>query len=151
MKIISTAFAEGAPIPPQFTCDGKDRSIPLKWQHVPAAAKSLALIMDDPDAPMGTWVHWVVYNLPAEPGELAEGLPAEPILPNGALQGKNTSGKIGYSGPCPPDKEHRYFFKLYALDCMLENKPGLAKAALLEAMQGHILEECRTFGVYNRR
>ena len=151
MRILSTAFSEGASIPVKYTCDGKDISIPLQWQDVPVNAKSLALIMDDPDAPMGTWVHWVVYNMAAGPGEFAEGLPADPILPSGAKQGRNTSGKIGYESPCPPDREHRYFFKLYALDCVLENEPGLTKAALIEAMQGHILEECQTFGVYDRR
>lgn len=151
MRILSTAFSEGASIPVKYTCDGKDISIPLQWQDIPVGAKSLALIMDDPDAPMGTWVHWVVYNIAAGPGELAEGLPADPILPSGAIQGRNTSGEIGYGGPCPPDREHRYFFKLYALDCVLENGPGLTKAALLEAIQGHILEECQTFGVYDRR
>ena len=151
MKITSTAFNDGAPIPPKYTCDGEEISIPLKWQDVPENAKSLALIMDDPDAPMGTWVHWVVYNLPAEQVELSEGLPADTVLPNGAIQGKNTSGETGYAGPCPPDRQHRYFFKLYALDCVLEKQPGMSKAALLEAMQGHILEECQTFGVYDRR
>ncbi|BBB49589.1 YbhB/YbcL family Raf kinase inhibitor-like protein [Pelolinea submarina] len=151
MKITSTAFNDGTPIPPKYTCDGEDTSIPLKWQDVPDNAKSLALIMVDPDAPRGTWVHWVMYNLPAEQGELAEGQPIAAVLPNGAIQGKNTSGEIGYSGPCPPDRQHRYFFKLYALDCMLEKQTGMTKAALLEAMQGHILEECQTFGVYDRR
>ena len=107
--------------------------------------------MDDPDAPMGTWVHWVVYNLPPTIKELKEGLSTAPILANSAVQGRNSSKKTGYSGPCPPDREHRYFFKLYALDCMLESLLGLTKAALLEAMQGHILEECQTFGVYDRR
>ena len=151
MKITSTAFNDGAPIPPKYTCDGEDLSIPLKWQDVPEDAKSLALIMDDPDAPMGTWVHWVIYNLPPRIKELKEGLTTAPILGNSAVQGRNSSGKTGYSGPCPPDREHRYFFKLYALDCMLESKLGLTKAELLETMQGHILEECQTFGVYDRR
>ena len=151
MKIISTVFSEGAPIPPKYTCDGENKSIPLKWQDIPDGTKSLALIMDDPDAPMGTWVHWVVYNLPPTIKELKEGLSTAPILANSAVQGRNSSKKTGYSGPCPPDREHRYFFKLYALDCMLESLLGLTKAALLEAMQGHILEECQTFGVYDRR
>jgi len=151
MKISSSAFPEGENIPTQYTCDGKGISIPLQWQDVPTGAKSLALIMDDPDAPMGTWVHWVMYNLPAERGTLPEGQPADVFLPNGAIQGKNTSGKTGYASPCPPDRQHRYFIKLYALDCVLEKQPGMSKAALLKVMQGHILEECQTFGVYNRR
>jgi hypothetical protein len=151
MKISSSAFPEGETIPVKYTCDGKGISIPLQWQAVPAGAKSLALIMDDPDAPMGTWVHWVMYNLPAETGELAEGQPADEVLPNGAIQGQNTSGKTGYANPCPPDRQHRYFFKLYALDYVLEKRSGMTKAALLEAMQGHVLDECQTFGVYDRR
>jgi Raf kinase inhibitor-like YbhB/YbcL family protein len=151
VKIFSPAFSEGASIPIKYTCDGKGISIPLQWQDVPSEARSLALIMDDPDAPMGTWVHWVVYNLPIDQSELTEGQPADQVLPGGAIQGPNTSGKTGYSGPCPPDREHRYFFKLYALDKDVESKPGLTKAALLEAMQGHILADCQTFGVYDRR
>lgn len=151
MKIMSTAFKEGAPIPPKYTCDGAGKSIPLRWEDIPDGTQSLALIMDDPDAPSGTWVHWVVYNLPPTAKLLTEGLTTAPILANGAVQGKNTGKKTGYSGPCPPDREHRYFFKLYALDTMLESKLGLTKAELLEAMQDHILEECQTFGVYDRK
>ncbi len=150
MKIMSTAFKEGAPIPTKYTCDGAGKSIPLRWEDIPDGTQSLALIMDDPDAPSGTWVHWVVYNLPPTAKQMSEGLTTAPILANGAVQGRNTGKKTGYSGPCPPDKEHRYFFKLYALDCMLESKLGLTKAELLEAMQDHILEECQTFGVYDR-
>jgi Raf kinase inhibitor-like YbhB/YbcL family protein len=151
MKIYSPAFDEGSLIPSLYTCDGKNLSIPLRWQDIPANAQSLALIMDDPDAPMGTWVHWVLYNLPTKLEELAEGLPADKFLPGGGIQGHNTSLKTGYSGPCPPNGTHRYFFKLYALDCTLENKTDLTKAKLFKAMEGHILAEAQMFGVYQRK
>jgi Raf kinase inhibitor-like YbhB/YbcL family protein len=150
IQITSTAFDEGGLIPPQYTCDGDDISPPLAWTSIPEGTQSLALICDDPDAPMGTWVHWVLYNLPADVADLPERVPTTKTLKNGAQQGKNDFGKIGYGGPCPPDGTHRYYFKLYALDTVLDAKPGLTKKALLKAMQGHIVAEGQLMGTYRR-
>lgn len=150
MRIFSPEFKPGEPIPTQYTCDGKDISIPLQWQDIPDGSISLALIMDDPDAPGGTWIHWIVFNIPVTTAAFTAGQPDSNDLPDGSLQGRNSWGKIGYGGPCPPSGSHRYFFKLYALDCLLEKKAGLTKTELLEAMQGHILAEAQFFGVYQR-
>jgi Raf kinase inhibitor-like YbhB/YbcL family protein len=151
IEVHSSAFQPGALIPKQYTGDGADKSPPLRWSDPPAGTKSLALICDDPDAPRGTWVHWVLFNLPAEARELAEGMPTTETLSNGARQGKNDFGKIGYGGPAPPKgKPHRYFFKLYALDTALDLRPGATKAQLLEAMKGHILAEEQLMGTYAR-
>ena len=150
ITITSTAFEEGGMIPQPYTCDGKDVSPPLKWSGVPDSAKSLALICDDPDAPMGTWVHWVLYNLPANLKELPEAMPADKTLKNGAKHGKNDFHKFGYGGPCPPGGTHRYFFKLYALDTMLDLEPGATKAELLQAMEGHIVAQGQLMGKYKR-
>src|SRR5438128_2167054 len=120
MRLVSTAFLEGSPIPRKHTGDGSDVSPPLEWSDVPEGTKSLALICDDPDAPRGTWVHWVVFNIPAERKDLPEAQPPRGSLPSGARQGKNDFGKLGYGGPAPPPgKPHRYMFKLYALDTTL--------------------------------
>ena len=116
MQLMSSSFKDGNHIPSIYTCDGKDISPPLSWTGLPAEAKSLALVCDDPDAPAGTWVHWVAWNLPAETTELKEALPTKKEFPNGMRQGKNDFDRIGYGGPCPPSGVHRYFFKLYALD-----------------------------------
>jgi len=152
IQLTSSAFAEGKPIPAKYTCDGGDVSPPLKWSAVPDGTKSLALISDDPDAPVGTWVHWVVYNIPPDTTELAEGVPKSEVLTNGATQGMTDFKRIGYGGPCPPrGGPHRYFFKLYALDTALNLKPGAAKQELLRAMEGHILAEGRLMGTYQRR
>jgi hypothetical protein len=152
IQIISTAFSEGQPIPQKYTCQGSDFSPPLAWTNTPPNAKSLALIADDPDAPAGTWVHWVLYDLPATATELAENTPKTPQLPAGARQGNNSSHGIGYEGPCPPPgKPHRYFFKLYALDTLLNLKPGVTKKDLLKAMEGHVLAEGQLMGTYQRR
>ena len=127
------------------------KSPPLHWSEPPEGTQSLALICDDPDAPVGTWVHWVLFNLPAETRELEEGLPTTETLSNGAKQGKNDFGKIGYGGPAPPKgKPHRYFFKLYALDKAVDLSPGATKAKLVEAMKGHILAEGQLVGKYGR-
>src|SRR6266540_1402431 len=124
-SLTSTAFTDGAAIPVKYTCDGADVSPPLAWSGAPAGTKSFALICDDPDAPRGTWVHWVLFNLPAQEKELAEGTPTSARLPNSARQGKNDFGNIGYGGPAPPKgKPHRYFFKLYALDQTLDLPEG---------------------------
>ncbi|MBZ5534831.1 MAG: YbhB/YbcL family Raf kinase inhibitor-like protein [Acidobacteriia bacterium] len=152
LKISSSAFKEGQTIPVRHTCDGEDISPPLNWDPVPEGVKSLALITDDPDAPVGTWVHWVLFNLPSSVMELSEKVPAEEAFPNGARQGLNDFGRIGYGGPCPPrGSAHRYFFKLYALDTGLSLKPRATKKDLIEAMAGHILGEGQLMGIYKRR
>ena len=152
IQLASSAFLEGAPIPAKYTCDGQDISPPLKWRDVPQGTKTLALICDDPDAPVGTWVHWVLYGLPGSVVELPEGLPTTENLPNGAKQGLNDFKRIGYGGPCPPGKSpHRYFFKLYALDTELNLPAKAAKKDLLRAMEGHILGEGRLMGTYKRK
>lgn len=150
-ELKSPAFAPNADIPKPYTCDGPDRSPPLRWTEPPKGTKSLALIMDDPDAPVGVFVHWVLYNLPAETRELPEELPKERTLPNGARQGRNDFGRIGYGGPCPPrGPAHRYVFKLYALDTALAFGPGATKADLLKAMEDHILAQAELIGCYRR-
>jgi len=151
MKLTSSAFREGESIPKQYTGDGADVSPPLAWDSVPEGVKSFALICDDPDAPRGTWVHWTLYDLPPEARSLAENTPRTRTLANGARQGLNDSGKIGYAGPYPPSGTHRYYFKLYALDARVNRDPGLTKAHLLQAMQGHILAEAQLMGRYSRR
>lgn len=151
MKIESSQFAEGNMIPPKYTCDGKDISPPLAWRDFPAGTKSFALISDDPDAPVGTWVHWVLYNIPPDYNELEENIKPEKEFKNGMRQGSNSWPRIGYGGPCPPSGTHRYFFKLYALDKMLDLKPGVTKEQLLKAAAGHILAEAQLMGKYKRQ
>jgi Raf kinase inhibitor-like YbhB/YbcL family protein len=152
MQLTSTAFAEGAAIPVKHTCDAKDVSPPLKWSGAPAGTKSLALIVDDPDAPVGNWVHWVLYDLPATTTELAEDVPKSQFVVGGARQGLNDFQHLGYGGPCPPHgKPHRYFFKLYALDVTLDLKPGLTKKDLEHAMEKHILAQAQLMGTYQRK
>jgi len=151
IKVVSLAFQEGAMIPADYTCDGKNVSPPLSWSGIPEKAVTLALICDDPDAPVGTWVHWVLYNLPASAKELPAGVPPEEKLASGAVQGKNDFRKLGYGGPCPPGGTHRYYFKLYALDKALDLKPGATKKELLKAMEGHTLAEGQLMGRYKRR
>jgi Raf kinase inhibitor-like YbhB/YbcL family protein len=151
LQISSAAFSAGETIPKKFTCDGPDVSPKLTWNEAPAKTQSFALIMDDPDAPVGTWVHWVLFDLPADTRELAEGVAKQEQLANGALQGRNDFGKIGYGGPCPPPgKPHRYFFKLYALDAKLNLKAGVTKADVERAMKGHILAQAELMGKYGR-
>ena len=152
MTITSTAFAHYGAIPKQYTCDGSDTSPPLVWGGVPASAKSLVLIVDDPDAPdpdapQRTWVHWLLYNLPATSTGLAEGIMT---LPTGTLEGINDWKRAGYGGPCPPIGRHRYFHKLYALDVVLPNLNRPSKAVLEKAMQGHILTQTELIGLYQR-
>ena len=151
IKITSSAFEEGGLIPPKYTCDGADISPPLQWDAVPEGTGSIALISDDPDAPMGTWVHWVLFNLPADTKELAENIPADRALPNGAKQGTSDFGRIGYGGPCPPSGTHRYFFKIYALDTQLDLAADAKKPELLKAMEGHILGQGQLIGKYKRQ
>jgi Raf kinase inhibitor-like YbhB/YbcL family protein len=151
IQLTSPAFGYGSRIPDIYTCEGEDISPPLGWSGRPLEARSLALVCDDPDAPRGTWVHWVLYNLPVDVVELAQGIPAVPELPSGARQGRNDSGGIGYMGPCPPPgKPHRYFFRLYALDIMLGLQPGIKKAELEAAMDQHILGQGTLMGTYQR-
>jgi len=146
----SAAFSEGGWIPEKYTCDGDNVSPPLEWSGLPAGTTSLALICDDPDAPMGTWVHWVVFNIPPETDGLPENVPPERELKQGGLQGINDFRKIGYGGPCPLGGTHRYFFKLYALDCRLDLPAGITKAQLMAAMEGHILDQAVLMGRYSR-
>lgn len=151
MKISSGSFSAGEMIPKKFTCDGPDASPKLNWTEPPAKTQSFALIMDDPDAPAGTWVHWVLFDLPAETRELAEGVAKQEQLANGSRQGRNDFGKIGYGGPCPPPGDpHRYFFKLYALDAKLNLKAGATKADVEGAIKGHILAHAEMIGKYGR-
>ena len=150
LKLTSTAFEEGGMIPSQYTCDGQNVSPPLAWSGVPEGTKTLALIADDPDAPRGTWVHWVVYNIPASEKGLAENAPARENLDSGARQGTNDFKKTGYGGPCPPSGTHRYFFKLYALDAELNLPPGATKDQLLKVMEGHTLAQGQLMARYKR-
>jgi Raf kinase inhibitor-like YbhB/YbcL family protein len=155
MRLMSDAIAPGAAVPRKHTGDGQDLSPPLRWNGLPAGAKELALVCDDPDAPTPEpWVHWVIYKIPAAATSLPEGVPPveKPPAPAGALQGRNTFGKIGYGGPAPPRGHgvHHYQFRLYALDTPLDLRPGLDKKALLAAMAGHILEESELVGTYER-
>src|SRR4051794_3605987 len=151
IELTSTAFREGETIPKQYTGDGQDVSPPLQWSDPPQEAKSFALVCDDPDAPRGTWVHWVLFNLPAGQRRLEEGVPAREVLPDGTKQGKNDFGKVGYGGPAPPrGKPHRYFFKVHALDTLLDLPPGATREQLLAALKGHVLAEGQLMGRYGR-
>lgn len=150
MKLSSPAFADGAVIPMRYTCTGDDVSPPLAWSDTPAGAKSLALIVDDPDAPAGTWVHWVAFNLPVTAGGLPEGIKDAKQLPSGGTQGTNSWRRIGYGGPCPPSGTHRYFFKLYALDTTLSLGNNATAKDLQAAMKGHILAESQLMGRFKR-
>jgi Raf kinase inhibitor-like YbhB/YbcL family protein len=151
LKLASTAFDEGGTIPAKYTCDGENVSPPLAWSGVPEAAKSLALVADDPDAPGGTWTHWVIYQIPATEKGLAENVPARDTLDEGARQGKNDFKKTGYGGPCPPSGTHRYFFKLYALDTDPNLPPGATKDQLLKATEGHVVAQGQLMGRYKRQ
>ncbi len=149
--IKSSAFQEGGEIPVRYTCDGKDISPDLAWSGAPDGVKSFVIICDDPDAPVGTWVHWVIYNIPAQSEGLPQGVPAIKELPDVSRQGINDFKRIGYGGPCPPKgPAHRYFFKLYALDTKLNLNPGATKQELLNAMKGHVLGEAYLMGKYKR-
>jgi hypothetical protein len=150
ITITSSAFTNGGMIPKEHTCDGSDISPPLSWSGVPEGVQSLALICDDPDAPVGTWVHWVLFNVPPTANELPRNIPPDKTLDNGARHGINDFRKYGYGGPCPPSGTHRYYFKIYALDIELAQKHGITKAELLKAMAGHILAEGQLMGTYKR-
>jgi len=151
MNLTSTSFHDGSRIPVKYTCSGANLSPQLAWSAPPAATVSLAMIVTDPDAPRGTWVHWVLYNLPAGTRALPERLPALGQLPDDALQGRNDFGEIGYGGPCPPPgSPHHYIFTLYALDAKLNLPVGATRAQVEAAMQGHILASGRLVGTYQR-
>ncbi len=152
LALTSTAFAHEGPIPATYTCQGRDVSVPLAWDGVPAGTRSLALIVDDPDAPdpaapRMTWVHWVLYNIPPGATGLPEGVGAAD-LPKGTLEGSNDWGRTGYGGPCPPIGRHRYFFKLYALDVVLPDLGTPDKKRLERAMKGHVLAQHALVGTY---
>jgi Raf kinase inhibitor-like YbhB/YbcL family protein len=151
MELKSSAFEAGGFIPQKYTCDGPDVSPPLSWSDVPAGTKCLALIADDPDAPMGTWVHWVTWNIPATARALEEDVPKRDSLPNGMKQGTTDFRSVGYGGPCPPSGTHRYFFKLYALDATLNLPPSTTKKDLEKAMRGRILKQAELMGKYARK
>ena len=146
MKITSTSFNNNEMIPAKYTCDGADVNPPLTITGIPENAKSLALIVDDPDAPSGTWVHWVVWNIGPKTREIAEG-----SLPKGAMLGMNDFRKLNYGGPCPPSGTHRYFFKLYALDALLDPGAQATKTALERSMKGRILDQAELVGRYRRK
>jgi Raf kinase inhibitor-like YbhB/YbcL family protein len=147
----TTAFADGGAIPARYTCDTADLSPALSWKGVPQGTRTLALIADDPDAPAGTWTHWILWNIPPQASFLPEGVPPVETLDNGARQGRNDFRRLGYRGPCPPPgKPHRYFFKLYALNARLDLKPGAARGELEEAMKGHIIAQAVWMGTCMR-
>lgn len=148
-EITSPAFANAEAIPADYSCKGRNISPTLTWSEPPDAAQSFALIMDDPDAPMGTWVHWVIFNIPASTRDLKESTPTNPQISDGSLQGKTSAGSNGYHGPCPPSGTHRYFFKLYALDTMLDLSSNADKKDLLAAMEGHILANAELMGTFS--
>jgi Raf kinase inhibitor-like YbhB/YbcL family protein len=149
--ITTKAFPAGGKIPKQYTCDGQDLSPELTWSNPPAGTQSFALIMDDPDAPSGTFTHWIVWDIPPSTTALPEGTAKEQSLSDGTRQGQNSAKKIGYKGPCPPPgKPHRYFFRLFALDTKVELKAGGSRSELEGAMQGHTLAHAEVMGTYGR-
>jgi Raf kinase inhibitor-like YbhB/YbcL family protein len=151
MQMTSPAFVDGDRIPVKHTADGTDVSPELRWGGIPPKTQSFALICEDPDAPRGTWTHWVLFNVPADKTVYAEGVAAEKELPEGARQGKNDFGEIGYGGPSPPKgKPHRYYFKLYALDTRIDLPAGATRVQVLAAVKGHVLDEGRLMGQYGR-
>lgn len=151
LTVSSTSFPAGTEIPKQFTCAGEDISPQLSWSGAPSSVQAFALIADDPDAPAGTWTHWVLYDLPSSTTSLNEGLSKSEQLPDGSKQGRNDFRRVGYNGPCPPaGKPHRYFFKVYALDQKLNIKPGAARNEIEKSMRGHILAQGEYTGTYKR-
>ena len=151
LQVTSTAFEDGGMIPARYTADGRDISPPIAWKDVPDGTRSMVLICDDPDAPMGTWVHWLVWNIPPEATALQENVPPDAVLADGSRQGTTDFRRVGYGGPAPPSGVHRYFFKVYALDTMLDLPAGAAKPKLEQAMKGHVLAQGQLMGHYTRR
>jgi len=150
MQILSDVIIDYKAIPVKYTCDGEDISPPLTFKDIPENTKSLALIVDDPDSPTGTFTHWLLYNLPPDKTELPEHFPYADEFPDGTKQGRNDFKRIGYGGPCPGSGSHRYFFKAYALDTVLDLKPGADKAQLENAIKGHTIAHAELVGVYQR-
>jgi Raf kinase inhibitor-like YbhB/YbcL family protein len=151
LAVTTTAFSLGGAIPRSYTCDGADTSPNLSWSGTPAGIQSFALIADDPDAPVGTWTHWLMWNIPVQNSELPNGVPKVETLDDGTRQGRNDFRRIGYGGPCPPPgKPHRYFFKLYALDAMLDLRAGATRDELERTMKGHVLAQAELMGRYGR-
>lgn len=151
LEIRSDAFEKGGSVPIQYTCDSKDVSPAVSWTDVPSGTKSFVLICDDPDAPVKTWTHWVMFNIPQDKNVLSEAVPKVEKLDDGSIQGINDFGKFGYGGPCPPSgKPHRYFFRLYALDTNLSLDKNATKDSVLKAIKGHLIASAETFGMYGR-
>ncbi|MGD8428574.1 MAG: YbhB/YbcL family Raf kinase inhibitor-like protein [Balneolaceae bacterium] len=151
LQILSSAFKNGETIPVKYSCDGENVSPPLEWSEVPDGTKSFALIVDDPDAPAKTWVHWVLYNIPANQRKQDENISDDKQFVTGAMHGVNDYQKHGYRGPCPPGGTHRYYFKLYALDSVLNLTPSITKHQLIDGMKGHIIEQAELMGKYTRQ
>ncbi len=151
MKLTSSAFINNGLIPPKYTCDGADISPPLSWDEIPSETQSLALIVDDLDAPARTFVHWVIYDISPTVNQLPEKIIGSKTIPSGGVQGKNDFGRLGYGGLCPPSGIHRYFFQLYALDQKLSLATGASKSQIISAMEGHILEKAELIGRYQRQ
>lgn len=152
LQLTSDAFTNGQSIPAKYSCKGRNLSPALAWNEPPAGIQSFALIMDDPDAPGGTWVHWVLFNIPAEARSLPEDLPVtgKNVDPHAIFVGSNSWGDIGYGGPCPPSGTHRYYFKFYALDTTISLLPGATKEQLLREMDGHILAQAELMGTFSK-
>lgn len=150
MKITSTAFEHEGTIPVKYSCKGQDVSPPLKWEGAPEGTKSFVLVNDDPDAPVGVWDHWILFNIPASVTELPEDIPTRPELADGSRHGRNSWGRYDYGGPCPPSGTHRYFFKLYALDTVLDLKPGATKKEILKAIETHTIAKAELMGKFKK-
>lgn len=148
MQLQSSVFSNNGSIPPKYTCNGDNISPPLRWENPPNGTSSFALIVEDPDSPQGSFVHWVVYDIPATAHQLSEGIANEAMLPRGGAQGRNDYGQLGFGGPCPIDGNHCYYFKLYALDRPLDLPPGANKGKVIAAMEGHVLESAELMGCY---
>jgi Raf kinase inhibitor-like YbhB/YbcL family protein len=149
--LMSSAFPDSGFVPALYTCDGEDISPPMEWRGIPAGTASLVLVCDDPDAPGGSWIHWILYNIPATTDSLPEGLPTDSKLPDGSCQGFNSWGRSGYGGPCPPSGTHRYVFTLYALDTTLDLPSRVRIDGVRSAMEGHIAASTQLTGTYSRR
>lgn len=151
LKLSSSAFSDHGNIPDKYTCAGKNISPPLSWTDIPKGTRSLALVCDDPDAPAGTWDHWILFNLPATKTHIEEGITSSSEFEDGSRHGKNSWGRSDYGGPCPPSGRHRYFFKLFALDTLVNLPPGIPKSELEKSMRGHILAEAKIMGYYEKK
>ena len=150
IQVTSVAFQQGQPIPRQYTCAGVNISPPLEWSGLPKTARTIAIVVNDPDAPGGSWIHWVLYNVPADNIGFVENVPVSETLKAGGFQGKNDFGKIGYGGPCPPSGTHRYFFKLYAVDAELPLKADATWPELEKALDDHVVGQGQLMGTYQR-